>query len=395
MKRITTIIILTVFIFFSAPNLVKAQDINTNVEQTFFLSIVNYLQIQANNLQAQVTRVLRFPTAEKALEIQRIQQEVTAIHEIIGELQKQTITRPSDLAVLPVHRFTRSLSLGSMGNDVLELQKQLNRAGFILTEQGTGSPGRESDYFGLLTQKAIERYQRELDLLPREGFGNFGPDTAFSWLFEEMSMLGGGLGDGFQLPPKNDSEDFEEVMVALGNLGLAVLADPGDFNTDRKEYQDTIVIKVCDSQGNCYKITYDKRTGRVIISGLKQLIPGSPVDNVSIVCTERDEKGNCIKWKLVALSITLCNITQDGDQTIIECKYGDKTITIRLFFRKDTNDNYEICVDNYDDWEIECFPLDDPNTLPPLPNKDIRKIFPWLPLPPSLEDMSSDGASTF
>lgn len=393
-KRITNIIILTVFVFSTVIS-VQAQDININTRTNLFQSFVNYLQIQTNNLQAQVSRVLRLPTAEKTPEIQRIQQEITAIREIVGELQKQTIPQPSDPAVIPAHRFTRSLSLGSRGNDVLELQKRLNKAGFILIEQGTGSPGRETDYFGPLTQKALEQYQQELDLLPEEEFGSFGSYTAFSWLFEEISMLGGGLGDGFQLPPKYDSEDFEEVMIALGNLALAVLADPDDFDIKHKEYQDTIIIEICDSYGQCFKLTYDKKTGRVIISGLKQLIPESPIDSVSIVCAERDADGNCIKWNVIALTIKLCTITKDGDETIIECKYGDKTITIRLFLRKDDNDKYEICVDKDDAWHIKCFPLDDPKTLPPLPGKDIRRIFPWIPLPPLLEDMSSDGASTF
>ncbi len=55
--------------------------------------------------------------------------------------------------------FTRTLTIGSRGEDVLRLQKFLNAQGFVLATTGPGSTGNETDYFGKGTQKAIQAYQ--------------------------------------------------------------------------------------------------------------------------------------------------------------------------------------------------------------------------------------------
>ena len=85
--------------------------------------------------------------------------------------------------VISVYTFDRNLSQGSVGEDVLRLQKFLNHSGFQVAESGFGSPGRETVYFGNLTKQALIRYQnfyrREI-LEPiglRTGTGYFGPLT--------------------------------------------------------------------------------------------------------------------------------------------------------------------------------------------------------------------------
>jgi len=45
------------------------------------------------------------------------------------------------------------------GEDVLELQEFLNNNGFILASSGNGSPGNETNYFGVLTYNALVRFQ--------------------------------------------------------------------------------------------------------------------------------------------------------------------------------------------------------------------------------------------
>ena len=109
----------------------------------------------------------------------------------------QIIISPQDLdpqtGILPGKRgtvvlnytfdFDRNLRHGSVGEDVLELQKLLNRSGFKVAESGAGSPGRETRYFGNLTKQALIRYQnfyRQEILEPlglRVGTGFFGPAT--------------------------------------------------------------------------------------------------------------------------------------------------------------------------------------------------------------------------
>ena len=52
-----------------------------------------------------------------------------------------------------VSQFTRSLTIGSSGEDVKNLQKFLNAAGFKISNSGPGSPGSETNLFGSLTKE--------------------------------------------------------------------------------------------------------------------------------------------------------------------------------------------------------------------------------------------------
>jgi len=55
--------------------------------------------------------------------------------------------------------FTKDLKSGARDGQVKLLQKFLNQNGFKLTDNGLGSPGRETDFFGLLTYKALIKFQ--------------------------------------------------------------------------------------------------------------------------------------------------------------------------------------------------------------------------------------------
>jgi peptidoglycan hydrolase-like protein with peptidoglycan-binding domain len=56
--------------------------------------------------------------------------------------------------------FPRNLSRNDTGPDVFLLQRLLNNFGFVLTKQGFGSPGNETNFFGPRTQKALSAFQR-------------------------------------------------------------------------------------------------------------------------------------------------------------------------------------------------------------------------------------------
>ena len=68
--------------------------------------------------------------------------------------------------------FTRNLQLGSVGEDVRELQKILNSdISSRIRETGPGSPGQETTYFGTLTRAAVIRFQEKYknDILTPNG----------------------------------------------------------------------------------------------------------------------------------------------------------------------------------------------------------------------------------
>jgi Putative peptidoglycan binding domain len=80
-------------------------------------------------------------------------------------------------------RFSRPLAEGMAGPDVRELQRFLNAQGFALSEEGSGSPGNETEVFGDLTVDAVKRYQAtySAEILDPEGLsapsGVFGPSS--------------------------------------------------------------------------------------------------------------------------------------------------------------------------------------------------------------------------
>jgi len=71
--------------------------------------------------------------------------------------------------------FSQDLSLGSTGQDVQELQRYLNQAGFTVAASGSGSLGNETSYFGPATQAALIKFQQAHGILPANGY--FGSAT--------------------------------------------------------------------------------------------------------------------------------------------------------------------------------------------------------------------------
>ena len=66
--------------------------------------------------------------------------------------------------VVTSNGFTRTLALGDTHTQVLLLQKHLNSTGHLIATSGSGAPGKETSYFGSLTQKALLSYQKNKGL---------------------------------------------------------------------------------------------------------------------------------------------------------------------------------------------------------------------------------------
>lgn len=76
--------------------------------------------------------------------------------------------------------FTRDLQKNSSGADVKQLQVILNsNVATQIAASGTGSPGNETDYFGLLTEKAVQKFQEKYGIAVSgdSGYGIVGPKT--------------------------------------------------------------------------------------------------------------------------------------------------------------------------------------------------------------------------
>jgi peptidoglycan hydrolase-like protein with peptidoglycan-binding domain len=71
-------------------------------------------------------------------------------------LSAKTASAPSTTSVTP---FSVPLRLGARGAEVTRLQVFLNARDFAIAESGPGSRGNETDFFGVLTENAVKRFQ--------------------------------------------------------------------------------------------------------------------------------------------------------------------------------------------------------------------------------------------
>jgi hypothetical protein len=81
---------------------------------------------------------------------------------------------PGDDVLNKRYGFMKNVGIGSRGVDVKELQSFLNRTGYLVSNIGPGSLGKETDYFGLATKRALARFQKDNNI---EGTGYLGPIT--------------------------------------------------------------------------------------------------------------------------------------------------------------------------------------------------------------------------
>lgn len=66
--------------------------------------------------------------------------------------------------------FLKDLKMGMTDPDVKLLQEFLNSHGFPVATLGAGSPGNETEYFGVLTQNALKKFQLENNIQPVAGY---------------------------------------------------------------------------------------------------------------------------------------------------------------------------------------------------------------------------------
>lgn len=66
--------------------------------------------------------------------------------------------------------FTRDLCLNNIHKDVAKLQRFLNAAGFAVAKSGAGSVGRETNFYGPLTDNAVWRFQKNYGIVEQKYF---------------------------------------------------------------------------------------------------------------------------------------------------------------------------------------------------------------------------------
>jgi hypothetical protein len=150
-------------------------------------------------------------------------QTAAELQAMIAQLQAQ-IAAMSGGSTAPVASttFTRDLTLGSTGADVVALQTWLESKGFLTIPAGTSK-----GYFGELTRAALAKYQMSVGISPAAGY--FGPMTR-----AKISATGGTTTPGTTTPGSLSGE---------GDLEFDITLD-GDINIDLGDSDDVIEVEL-------------------------------------------------------------------------------------------------------------------------------------------------------
>ncbi len=144
--------------------------------------------IGAATVATMMFAVVAVPAPAQAQTIAELQAQIQALMAQIAALTGGSTTTTTG------YTFSRDLTVGATGADVMELQKFLNAKGFTVASAGAGAPGQESSYFGGLTKAALARYQASQGIAPAVGY--FGPITRANVNAMNTTTTGGGSTDG-------------------------------------------------------------------------------------------------------------------------------------------------------------------------------------------------------
>lgn len=122
-----------------------------------------------------------YPVSQaRAQSIEDLQRQITQLLATVAALQAQLAGAPGSCTA----NFTRDLTIGSSGADVLALQRFLNKSvDTRLALSGAGSPGMETQYYGSVTAAAVSKFQVKYrsEILAPSGLvnptGYFGPSS--------------------------------------------------------------------------------------------------------------------------------------------------------------------------------------------------------------------------
>ncbi len=99
-----------------------------------------------------------------------------------GSAQRRSVNLNAPTSIQPTVKqptlrlvITKDLKKGARGIEISMLQEYLNNKGYVVSVEGEGSPGKETTYFGSLTQAALARFQEAHNIYPAAGY--FGPKT--------------------------------------------------------------------------------------------------------------------------------------------------------------------------------------------------------------------------
>ncbi len=124
----------------------------------------------AGLLGASLALSLAFAVTAKADTVSDLTAQINSLLATISSLQAKLASIQGGTSAGSGYTFSRDLTIGSAGEDVMNLQKVLNMsAATQVAASGAGSPGYETSKFGPLTKVAVIKWQKSAGL-PATGY---------------------------------------------------------------------------------------------------------------------------------------------------------------------------------------------------------------------------------
>jgi hypothetical protein len=167
------------------------------------------------------------------------------------------------------YAWTRDLTIGSTGADVMALQSFLNNSGNQVAVSGAGSAGNETMYFGSLTKGALASWQAAHGVAPAVGY--FGPIT--------RSAIAATCAPGTPGTPGTPSTPTD---LQGGEGSLDIKGNLGDVETDIDEGDNDQNVLGADLEADDSDISIERVDVDVTISGTGSGLLTKYIDDVSL-----------------------------------------------------------------------------------------------------------------
>jgi len=165
---------------------------------------------------------------ELAEQIATLQAQLLVLTAQLGELEGDEEEAAVVVEGCDISSFDRNLKQGMSGDDVKCLQIVLNSdPDTVLGDEGAGSPGNETSYFGPITKAGVIKFQEKYadEVLASWGLTagtGFVGSTSRTKLDE---LLTGGAGEAAEEEEEEAAEEGEQVVIPTSGIAVSLSAN--------------------------------------------------------------------------------------------------------------------------------------------------------------------------
>lgn len=177
-------------------------------------------------------------------------QTAAELQALIAQLQAQIAALSGTTVTVPTTTFTytRDLTIGSTGPDVVALQTFLETKGKLIIPGGTSK-----GYFGVLTRSALANYQASAGIAPAVGY--FGPITKAKVMAEGINVIPGTQTPGTTTTPGTTPGSSTTLKGGAGDLDITSRSSGTEDEVNEGEEEVPVLGFEAEAQGSDIAVT--------------------------------------------------------------------------------------------------------------------------------------------